>query len=220
MKQRKRKNIIFGTMGVKQNNFRSENSRQTEEEQKEIIRLLTSNHNEAYKYLYDHYYRPLMVFAGHYLINAEVARDLVQETFISLLSVHARFANMVHLKSYLYSTLYHKCLNHLRHEKTEQQFIQKKLEQAEEQFEQILIEEEVYSLLISAIETLSPQSREVMLLSLDGLSNAEIAQKLQLSVETVKTYRKNGKKKIMDYFSGKELPAIVLFIANAILFPS
>ena len=89
--------------------------------------MLSSNRNEAYEHLYNEYYTPLVLFADHYVSNQDVARDLVQEVFIALLDVKTKFENLLHLKSYLYNSLRNKCLNHLRHEKIKQEFLQEEL---------------------------------------------------------------------------------------------
>ena len=187
-------------------------------DEKELLKMLSSNRNEAYEYLYNNYYTPLVLFADHYVSNQEVAHDLVQETFIALLDVKTKFENLLHLKSYLYNSLRNKCLNHLRHEKIRQEFLQEALYQSDEFFEQKAIEEDVYSILVSAIERLSPQSKEVMLLALDGLSNGDIAEHLNLSIETVKSYKKSSKKKIADYLATREYPTFLLFMTLLYLY--
>ncbi|WP_099289926.1 MULTISPECIES: sigma-70 family RNA polymerase sigma factor [unclassified Butyricimonas] len=182
-------------------------------DEKELLKMLSSNRNEAYEHLYNEYYTPLVLFADHYVSNQDVARDLVQEVFIALLDVKTKFENLLHLKSYLYNSLRNKCLNHLRHEKIKQEFLQEELYLSDEFFEQKTIEEDVYSLLLSALDNLSPQSKEVMLLSLEGLSNVDIAERLQLSVETVKSYKKSSKKKLTEYLlSRKDYSAFMLFM--------
>lgn len=189
-------------------------------DEKELLTMLSSNRNEAYEYLYNNYYTPLVLFADHYVSNQDVAHDLVQEVFIALLDIKTRFENLLHLKSYLYNSLRNRCLNHLRHEKIKQEFLQEELYRSDEFFEQKAIEEDVYSILVAAIETLSPQNKEVMLLALDGLSNAEIAGRLNLSVETVKSYKKSSKKKITEYLSTREYPAFVFFMSLLSLYSS
>lgn len=182
-------------------------------DEKELLIMLSSNRNEAYEYLYNNYYTPLVLFADHYVSNQDVAHDLVQEVFIALLDIKTKFENLLHLKSYLYNSLRNRCLNHLRHEKIKQEFLQEELYRSDEFFEQKAIEEDVYSILVAAIDNLSPQNKEVMELALDGLSNADIAERLQLSIETVKSYKKSSKKKLAEYLlSRKDYPAFILFM--------
>jgi len=180
-------------------------------DEKELLKMLSSNHNEAYEYLYNNYYTPLVLFANHYISNQETSHDLVQEVFIALLDVNTKFENLLHLKSYLYNSLRNRCLNHLRHEKIKQDFLEDELYRNDEFFEQKTIEEDVYSILIAAIDNLSPQNKEVMLLALDGKNNKEISERLNLSVETVKSYKKSSKKRIAEYLSNKNTPACILF---------
>lgn len=187
-------------------------------DEKELLKMLSSNRNEAYEYLYNNYYTPLVLFADHYISNQETSHDLVQEVFIALLDINTKFENLLHLKSYLYNSLRNKCLNHLRHEKIKQDFLEDELYRSDEFFEQKTIEEDVYSILISAINNLPPQSKEVMVLSLDGLGNQDIAERLNLSIETVKSYKKSSKKKIAEYLSDKNSSACILFFSLLTLY--
>ncbi len=67
-----------------------------------------------------------------------------------------------------------------------------------------VVEEEVYAIIYKAIDELAPQSRKVILLSLQELSNGEIAEKLGISVNSVRTLKQNAYKKLKgllkDYF--------------------
>lgn len=51
-------------------------------DEKELLKMLSSNHNEAYEYLCNNYYTPLVLFANHYISNQETSHDLVQEVFV------------------------------------------------------------------------------------------------------------------------------------------
>ena len=48
-----------------------------------------------------------------------------------------------------------------------------------------------------------------MLHSLEGMKLSEIADKMQISLETVKEYRSNGKKKLLTLLKNKELVLLV-----------
>ena len=62
----------------------------------------------------------------------------------------------------------------------------------------VVLEEEVYALLIKAIQNLPEQCQKVYLLVLEGKSNQEIAYQLQLNIETVKSHKQVGKKLLYD----------------------
>ena len=76
--------------------------------------------------------------------------------------------------------------------------------ESEEYFLDNVAEEEVYALVYKAIDELAPQSRKVILMSLQELSNGEIAEQLNISVNSVRTLKQNAYKKLKgllrDYF--------------------
>jgi RNA polymerase sigma factor (sigma-70 family) len=56
-------------------------------------------------------------------------------------------------------------------------------------FDDFAFENEVYQLLYDAINSLPPNGKQVIELSMDGLKNKEIAKSLNISVNTVKTLK-------------------------------
>ena len=54
-------------------------------EQDVLLDLLARKDNRAYQYLYQCYYVALKALANHYVKDNDVAEDLVQDVFISLL---------------------------------------------------------------------------------------------------------------------------------------
>jgi RNA polymerase sigma-70 factor (ECF subfamily) len=53
-------------------------------EERYIIEGLRSGRENAYRKLFDQYYRRLVVFANKYLGDMESARDIVQDLFVDL----------------------------------------------------------------------------------------------------------------------------------------
>ena len=64
--------------------------------------------------------------------------------------------------------------------------------ESEEYLRDNVIEEEVYSMIYKAIDELAPQSKKVILLSLQELSNGEIAEQLGISINSVRTLKVEG----------------------------
>ena len=60
----------------------------------------------------------------------------------------------------------------------------------EEHFWDKVLEEDVYARLMAAIDALPSQCRLVMMMTLDGLKASEIAERLHISVDTVKGHKK------------------------------
>lgn len=176
-----------------------------------FLRGLVERDNEAYKVLYREFYRPLVLFGQRYVGDEETARDVVQETFVALLEEERLFESVFHLKFWLYSSTRNRCLNHERHERVKAEALAEMARDEEAMFEVAAVEEDVYSMLIRAIERLAPRSREVMELTLEGLSNQEIATRMGATLETVKSYKKAAKKRLAEML-GKELWAVVMAV--------
>ena len=180
-------------------------------DQQVLLKLISKQDNKAYRYLYRHFYVSLKAVANYYTHDEEVAADLVQDVFITMLEVNQKFNHLNDIKYFLYAALKNKCLNHLRSQKVRNQYVRENLSaqhEIENYWDQVL-KEDVYATLYAAIQTLPPQCRQVMLHSLEGMKLAEIADKMQISLETVKEYRSNGKKKLLTLLKNKELVLLV-----------
>ncbi len=65
-------------------------------------------------------------------------------------------------------------------------------------FEDVVLEEDIYAHLMAALEKLPPKCRLVMKLSINGMKRSEISKKLNISIETVKEHRMIGKKRLSE----------------------
>ncbi len=164
-----------------------------------LLTYLSQKDNRAYGHLYSVYYTALKTVACYYVKDEEVAADLVQEVFVSLLEVSHRFETADEVKYFLYSALKNRCISYFRKQKVRNKYRQAVLHSGEqlEHFWEKVLEEDVYAHLMAAIDTLPPQCRLVMLFSLEGLKASEIASKLHISEETVKDHKKNGRRKLL-----------------------
>lgn len=160
------------------------------------LKKLSQGDDAGIRWLFEQYYVSLVSFAYTYVLDREVARDMVQDVFFGLLEKKEKFTNIDNLKVYLYSAVKNKCLKFLRHEDVKGRYEQYMLsnENEEETYQERILEEEVFSLLNEAIYSLPQQCKNVFLLTLEGKSNAEIAEILHVSIETVKSHKKTGKK--------------------------
>lgn len=181
-------------------------------EESRLLEQLAQKDNEAYKQLYRIYYPVLKNLAIQLSKDEEVAADLVQEVFISLWESSTRFNNTNELKYFLYHSLKNKYITYYRKQQVRNKYQQEMRETLDEReyFWEKVLEEDVYANLLAAIDTLSPRHREVLRLTLDGLKIAEIAERLQISPETVKEYKKNGKRRLLQIL---ENPFLLLLIS-------
>lgn len=149
--------------------------------------------NRAFEYLFDNYYEGLLNYAGRIVGDVEVAHDLVQGAFCKLYEDCATLEIHLSIKSYLYKSVYYRCLDEIKHRKVVNDYVDRELldfyftevvQSPEAELE--LLGEDVNRALQEAMEQLPDRCREIFKLSkLDELSNKEIAERLGLSVKTV-----------------------------------
>jgi len=88
------------------------------------------------------------------------------------------------------------CINYLKKESLKSRYLESSDKEIFENFKNTILEEETYRILYQAINELPEQSAKIMKLTLDGLQNQEISERLGVSVNTVKTLKYNSIKKL------------------------
>lgn len=167
--------------------------------------------NEAKKNIDDafrRYYRPLCLYAMHYLHDMALVEDIVQDCFTELWERLITEKEVSNVKAYLYMMVRNHCYDTLKKDNPTL------CDCSPSDLEDIISDEEceerslIEARLWTAIDALPERCREVFLLSKrDGLKYKEIADKLDISVNTVenqvsKALRilKEGSKKIYYFF--------------------
>lgn len=147
----------------------------------------------VFRSLFDTFFPRSYAFAAKLLNDEQAGEDVAQETFLTIWEREGCFPNLVAFKAYLYTTLRNKCLNlmKIRQETTEVAEIQNVLED-ETVIDHLIVEEEVRGRILYEINKLSDVKREIMLLRLEGKSFEEISRELHLSLNTVKTHKKES----------------------------
>ena len=148
----------------------------------------------VFKAFFEGNFSSIVMFADKYLNDMEAAADVAQECFIQLWRGDMTFETEDKVRGFLYTMARNLALNKLKRGMLE----------SEEYLRDNVIEEEVYSIVYKAIDELAPQSKKVILLSLQELSNGEIAEQLGISINSVRTLKQNAYKKLKgllrDYF--------------------
>ena len=159
---------------------------------KNIIKHINRGDRKAFREVFEHYFSALAAFGYKYVPDQFAVEDMVQEAFISFWEKRADFDHINAIKSFLYTSVRNKCLNQIKH-----QAVLKKHEPAlvyelesEQHFTAHVIEEETFNQLHVEIKNLPESAQEIMLLALNGLKNQEIADELNISINTVKTQKK------------------------------
>jgi RNA polymerase sigma-70 factor (ECF subfamily) len=167
---------------------------------KNIIRHIKKGDRKAFRAVFDEYFNALAAFGYKYIPDQFVVEDMVQEAFISFWEKREDFNHINAVKSFLYTSVRNKCLNHLKHQTVVQKHEKALVYELESDhaFSSHVIEEETFNQLFTEIRNLPPSAQEIMLLALNGLKNQEIADELKVSVNTVKTQKKIAYSKLKE----------------------
>lgn len=148
----------------------------------------TKNNVEEFNVLIMNYYGSLVNYAKSITKSEESAEDIVQDLFVCIWEKQIRLEPENTIRNYLYVSTYNRALNYIRTEKRLQER-HNKIEVDNDDFRDVLIQEEVYRRLREAINTLPERSAQIINLTIQGLSQQEIAEKMDISVSSVKTMK-------------------------------
>ena len=146
---------------------------------------------KEFKPFFESFYSSLCLFARKYVQNSDVAADMAQEAFIKLWNGKEAFDSENAMKGYLYMVTRNSCLNYIKHHKVVSDYAAQNLEK-ELFFRDNILEEETYSEVHKAIEVLPSQGKRVVQMSMKGIKNPEIALRLNISINTVKSVKSNA----------------------------
>lgn len=133
-----------------------------------------------------------------YIENRNSVEDLVQDFFVYLWVEAPRLIIKSSLKSYLFTAIKNRCLDYQKHHKIKEKyrtFILFSTVNEDDSTEQFFAESELRQAIQTSLAKLPPRCREIFELSrLNGLSNQEIAEKLDISKRTVELQISNSLK--------------------------
>lgn len=155
-----------------------------------LIRMFAQGKESAFRSIYEKYAPGLRYFAARYIVDVDGNEDVVQEAFVAVWKKRKDFTNEAGLKSYLYRTVRSLCLNILRHRKVEAAYVAGYAGADEiTTFLDNITEAEIFSEVARAFQELSPASKRVYELSLEGKRHNEIAELLNISTNTIKKHK-------------------------------
>lgn len=145
----------------------------------------------AFDELFRRYYAAMVLYADSQIHNREESEDLVTELFYFIWQQRKKLADIRSEKNYLFILLRNRVIDYLRRQS---RFREEELTDVfvEAPFDSALFEFELYAQLKEEVDKLPVKCAEVMRMKLDGLDDYEIAKKLNISYETVRSHTKRG----------------------------
>lgn len=156
--------------------------------------------SEAYQSLFDRTYQTLHQLAATYVLDKDIANDIVQEVFISIYENARLLQNVSNFGGYLRISVRNRCLNHLREldleDKSRKLYYEEFIE-----VDDIDPKEwgEMLDQVMRAFEELPQSCRQICELRfIKGYKIREIAEQLSLSSGTVKVQLHRGVNKLRN----------------------
>lgn len=153
-------------------------------------------------------YLPLGMYALRIVDDAQSAEDIVEDCFASVWQMIEEGKDFDDFKAYMYRSVRNRCISFIRARKETVG-----IECIPEVDEETVDTSERDALLWKAIDALPEKCREVFLLSKrDGLSNEEIAVRMDISVKTVKNQMTKAFSRLRETLSPAHKPFFLPFL--------
>lgn len=169
-----------------------------------LLSLLRKNDKDAFTIIYERYHKRIYIIAFKYLKDQELTKDAVQHIFLKLWEYRSLQKINISLKNYLFTMIKNHVLNEIRNNTTALEKIyelSQNPEEATNEFIDTLEKQDMTARLYEAINNLPEQKKNVCLYKLkENLSNQDIAEKMQISVPTVKTHYSEAIKALRKHF--------------------
>lgn len=158
----------------------------------ELFHRIQKGDEKAFTIAYELYNKLIYVLSYRYLMDEERAKDVVQYVFVKLWEYRAELNIGISLKNFLFTMAKNYILNLIRNENTA---LEKQYEIAQQVlgYEDDLVEKlerrEQMSLFYQALAKLPEQKKRICVMTIrEEMSNKEIAERLNVSINTVKTH--------------------------------
>lgn len=161
----------------------------------ELLHGFNGREEKAFSCIYEKYYNELFFFASRLFGgNPQISpSDIVQDLFLKIWEGEKEFESLEFLKSYLYLSIRNRWKNFLEHtDSVKKHAAEQHSHPTDDYILASIIESETLAILHQQLNTLSPACAQVIRLSLGGLSNQEISEKLGISIHTIYSHKQKA----------------------------
>ncbi len=175
-----------------------------------IVKDLRKGDKQALDEIYKFFYPKLYVFAKSFLKVEDDINDILQDVFVKLWLSREKIGKVETFNSYLFTIAKNAIVSYFREKSKDQKFearVKEILVSAENEYNDELEYRDLKQNLESIIDQLPDKRKQIFKLSREeGLSNKEIAEKLDISVKTVEDHMRHALR-----FIRKHLKTIEIF---------
>ncbi len=150
--------------------------------------------HKEFKAFFETFFIPVYTLMQRYTGEHELSRDFTQEAFVRVFEHREEFETEENAKAFLYTVARRIYLDHCKHQKIENQYQNRVNEENTEEYDFLkeVTQQEVSRILYDAVDKLPSQTRSIILLNLKGFNNTEVAERLGVSVNTIKSLKKSA----------------------------
>ena len=169
----------------------------------------------ALEYFFREYTDVLYYRALGFVKDNLAAEDIVHEVFIRFWQLRKNLKITDSVPGYLCKAVDHRCHNYLEHLKVKHRY--EESQKWEEVMEEVSEDEEELDIMRERlkvfVDSLPEKCREIFVLAcIEGLKYREVAERLDVSVNTVKTQLKSAYSKLRTEFNENDLKIILLLV--------
>jgi RNA polymerase sigma-70 factor (ECF subfamily) len=178
---------------------------------------LKQGDEKVFESVFREYYEPLCIHARRYLVDPDLAEEVVQDMFFKMWERRDALIINTSLNSYLYKAVTNHCLNFLnydKHLKKYQEFVGFRTDNSHlESAHEVLLHSDLQRKLNKLVLEMPEKRRMIFEMNrFEGLKYAEIANKLDISIKTVEAQMSKAlefmRNNLKDY-----LPLLILFLS-------
>jgi RNA polymerase sigma-70 factor (ECF subfamily) len=176
---------------------------------------------DQYNTIFKQYYPRLLAYAGLF-VDEDTAKDIVQDLMVYLWDKSDTLTIHTSLESYLFKSVYQRCLNTLKHNRVQEGYLHAQLlndieagyyDPDRNQVIREIFSTELRQILQTAIESLPPKCREAFTKSyIEGMHTNEIAAELNITERTAETHIYNALKHLRVMLKDKVYVLLILGI--------
>ena len=146
----------------------------------------------SFRDFYDELAPRMLFYVFRMTQNRQVSEDIIHETFVFYWENQGKFDSVLDTKAYLFSVLRNLVRNYMRLEANRKRILATLELPENEADDYLMMTAEICGQIRHVVNQLPAQTKTIIELSIAGMSVGNIAEQLNISVNTVKTLKKRG----------------------------
>jgi RNA polymerase sigma-70 factor (ECF subfamily) len=181
----------------------------------ELARNINAGNKNAYKELFDRYAPRVFQFSLSYLKNKSDAEELVQDVFLKIWENRESLDQSKNFKSFIFKIAVNAIYDFIRHKNIENAFSDFTKNNSEigtnETWHSVIFEDMQQNLQKLVVQLPEQQQKIFQLSKIEGLSNDEIATRLNISKRTVENHIYRAVSFLKEHFKNDSMVGLFFF---------